>query len=209
MKASYAERRKQALREEIMAAAFACFAERGYQNTGIADIADRVGIGNSTFYRQFRSKQEILEQVIDNTIVQLYANLGADNAPEAVASMPEYRAQVERISHVIGDLVRDDRMVRLLLIQSMTLGPELEQRIHAMLESFVSHTARYLAHGREGGYLRADLDADGTARAVVSLIVGSTYLGLNPGLDRETRRKTSRAVLELIFGGVAQPEVTS
>ncbi|MCE5288602.1 MAG: TetR/AcrR family transcriptional regulator, partial [Nocardiaceae bacterium] len=117
MSSSYAERRRQALREEIVDAAFDIFAERGFAQAGVADIAERVGIGNSTFYRQFESKQEILEQVIDNTIARLRASLTAENAPGAARTREEYRAQVARISAAIGDVTRDRRVVRLLLIQ--------------------------------------------------------------------------------------------
>ncbi len=202
MSTSYAERRKHALRQEIIDAAFTCFAERGYQHTGVADIAERVGIGNSTFYRQFESKQQILAEVIDTTIARLLASLTAENAPEAVQTIDEYRAQVERISYVIGDIARDDRAIRLLLIQSMTVGPELEQKVQSMLATFVSLTARYIAHGKHAGYLRQDLDTESTARAVVSLILGGLYLGLDPGIDRSMRRSSSRAALDLIFHGV-------
>ena len=46
---SYAERRKLQLREEIIDAAIEVFAESGYHDAGVADIAKRVGIGHSTF----------------------------------------------------------------------------------------------------------------------------------------------------------------
>ncbi|CAM3861937.1 TetR/AcrR family transcriptional regulator [Smaragdicoccus niigatensis] len=200
---SYSERRRQALREEIVDAAFDIFAERGFAQAGVADIAERVGIGNSTFYRQFESKQEILEQVIDNTIARLRASLTAENAPGAARTLEEYRAQVARISLAIGDVTRDRRVVRLLLIQSLSPGAEVGNQIFGMVESFVEFASRYIEYGKAAGYLHADLDSVATARAVVGLTIGTSYLGLSPTSDREVIRSTAAAAVDLIFRGVA------
>src|SRR4030088_1834535 len=67
---SYAERRKLQLREEIVDAAIEVFAESGYHDAGVADIAKRVGIGHSTFYRHFDNKRAILDEVINTVIMR-------------------------------------------------------------------------------------------------------------------------------------------
>lgn len=46
---SRAERHRQQLRAEIVEAAFVEFSERGYHQTAISDIAQRLGIGHGTF----------------------------------------------------------------------------------------------------------------------------------------------------------------
>jgi len=86
---SYAERRKVQLRDEIIDAAFAVFSERGYHEAGVADIAARVGIGHSTFYRHFHGKRDILDQVISGLIDRLHTELVAENAPGAATSIDE------------------------------------------------------------------------------------------------------------------------
>ena len=52
-------------RNEIIEAAYEVFSTKGYTATGIADIAERLGIGHGTFYRYFKNKRDILDQVID------------------------------------------------------------------------------------------------------------------------------------------------
>ena len=61
---TFSQRKRHELREEIVDAAFAEFAERGYHDTGIADIARRLGIGHGTFYRYFENKRDILDHVV-------------------------------------------------------------------------------------------------------------------------------------------------
>ena len=55
-----AEERK----EEILGAAEKLFAAKGFDNTSTGGILDAVGIARGTLYYHFRSKEEILDGVI-------------------------------------------------------------------------------------------------------------------------------------------------
>jgi AcrR family transcriptional regulator len=46
--------------ERLVAAALELFAERGYENTTVIDIAERAGLTKSTFFRHFPDKREVL-----------------------------------------------------------------------------------------------------------------------------------------------------
>lgn len=52
-------------REHIVDAADELFYRQGYEHTSFADIADAVKISRGNFYYHFRTKDEILEAVID------------------------------------------------------------------------------------------------------------------------------------------------
>lgn len=52
-------------RDGIVEAADRLFYERGYEHTSFADIADAVQISRGNFYYHFKSKDEILDAVID------------------------------------------------------------------------------------------------------------------------------------------------
>ena len=47
-------------RERLALAALELFAERGYENTTVIDIAQRAGLTKSTFFRHFQDKREVL-----------------------------------------------------------------------------------------------------------------------------------------------------
>ena len=47
-------------RERLALAALELFAERGYENTTVIDIARRAGLTKSTFFRHFQDKREVL-----------------------------------------------------------------------------------------------------------------------------------------------------
>ena len=46
-------------RQEIIETALTLFSEKGYENTTIQDISDRMNVSPGLFYRYFKSKTEI------------------------------------------------------------------------------------------------------------------------------------------------------
>jgi AcrR family transcriptional regulator len=62
-------RRKEARPAEILAAALACFAERGFAATRLEDVAGRAGVTKGTLYLYFRSKEELFKAVVRQSLV--------------------------------------------------------------------------------------------------------------------------------------------
>jgi AcrR family transcriptional regulator len=205
---SYAERRKLQLREEIIDAAIEVFAESGYHEAGVADIAKRVGIGHSTFYRHFDNKRAILDEVINTVIERSAAALAAENAPQAADTLDDYRDQVARIAAALAEITGDRNLVRLILIEAASIDTDLRERVDALFDFAVAVTAGYYAHGRERGYLRNDLDPTATARAVVGMILGLAMMGLNPALHADARGDSVQAATRLMLDGITCPNQT-
>jgi AcrR family transcriptional regulator len=200
---SYAERRKLQLREEIIDAAIDVFAESGYHDAGVADIAKRVGIGHSTFYRHFENKRAILDEVVDTVMARAMAAIAAENAPDAASTLDEYRAQAARIGAALADISSDVRVVRLLLIEAASVDADLRQRIDEMFDLAVQMNTGFYEHGRDRGYLRADLDTTATSRAVIGMIFGLAMMNLNPAVDNVERENTVQAAVRLMFDGIS------
>src|SRR5437764_9669836 len=83
-------------RREIVEAAYEVFSTKGYTATGIADIAERLGIGHGTFYRYFKNKRDVLDQVVDYGVERLLSVLEAEAAAQA-RTLEEFRAQLRRL----------------------------------------------------------------------------------------------------------------
>jgi AcrR family transcriptional regulator len=47
-------------RDRLVEAAFALFDERGFEGTTVDDVAERAGVGRSTFFRAFGSKEDVI-----------------------------------------------------------------------------------------------------------------------------------------------------
>jgi AcrR family transcriptional regulator len=59
--------KKTSLRTTILRTASHLFYKQGYSNTGINQIIQEAGIAKSTLYQQFRSKEELLLEYLDET----------------------------------------------------------------------------------------------------------------------------------------------
>jgi AcrR family transcriptional regulator len=55
-----------ATRRKVLAAAEALFTRRGYEPTGMADVAERAGVGVGTLYHHFPDKRALLLALIDD-----------------------------------------------------------------------------------------------------------------------------------------------
>lgn len=197
-----AERRKAELRQEIIDTAFVCFAEKGYHATGIADIATALGIGHGTFYRYFSNKRDIIDHVIDDLAARIIDALGTDNAPDAAATLDQYREQIDRIGAALSRILLEDRRVaQLLLFHATGIDDELTQRLYGLLDTADALTAGYLDHGVELGYLRADLDTINTARAVTGMLLAGVVHGLRDP-DEAAIAALNRAIRRLLVDGV-------
>lgn len=64
-------RRRARTRAEILAAARAVFAEKGYHDAGIAEIMQRAELGVGTFYLYFRDKDEAFVTLINEGLAGL------------------------------------------------------------------------------------------------------------------------------------------
>jgi AcrR family transcriptional regulator len=69
------ERKKQRTREQIVEAAMALFAERGYHATTIADIATAANVAPRTFFTYFPSKEAVVFHNLDRDLESLASAL--------------------------------------------------------------------------------------------------------------------------------------
>jgi AcrR family transcriptional regulator len=82
--------------ERLAVAALELFAERGYENTTVIDIAQRAGLTKSTFFRHFQDKREVLFG--DGSMNGLLA--------QAIAAAPATVTPLEAVAHALDELGR-------------------------------------------------------------------------------------------------------
>lgn len=85
-------------RPRLEEAAFALFLEKGYDETTVAEIAERAGLTERTFFRHFSDKREVLfggSSILEELIVQAVLDAPPEATPiEAVAAALDASAEV-------------------------------------------------------------------------------------------------------------------
>lgn len=76
-------------RERLATAAFALFADRGYERTTIEDIAEHAGVGRATFFRHYRGKDDVIFPDHDRLLDQVRERLASSNQTTALAAVSD------------------------------------------------------------------------------------------------------------------------
>lgn len=74
------------IRERLVTAAFALFEEQGFEQTTVEDIARRAGVGRTTFFRTFKSKDDVVFPDHDVLVERVRLRLTALGPASAIAA---------------------------------------------------------------------------------------------------------------------------
>jgi AcrR family transcriptional regulator len=151
---------EQDAKTRLVEAAFALFEERGYEATTVDQIADRAGVGRTTFFRTFRSKEDVIFPDHDEVLASISARLAHSTQRTALVAVSE--------------------AARLVLLHYLREGPlalaryRLTRSVPALRAREIAGTLRYQQVFREfihdwmGGDRSTALRAELMAGAVVT-----------------------------------------
>jgi AcrR family transcriptional regulator len=150
-------------RERIAAAAFELFADRGYEGTTVDAIAEQAGIARRTFFRYFRSKDDVIFPDHDALLEAVQRVL------DASGSLPAIDAVCAGVRQVFQSYVNDP----LVSVQRYRISrsvPALRDRELASVQRYERAFSRYVRGRLAETYSEAEaaLRADVLAAAVVA-----------------------------------------
>ena len=111
-------------RDRLQQAALALFADRGYDDTTVAEIAERAGLTERTFFRHFADKREVLfggGHALQELVVS-----ATDNAAETVAPIDAALAGFEAAGREF--FVEERRAFSRQRQAVIVANPELQER---------------------------------------------------------------------------------
>ena len=151
---------KQSSRERLTEAAFALFSEQGFDATTIDEIATRAGVGRTTFFRNFRSKEDVVFPDHDELLAAIETRLSGATEGNTLLAISDAARLV--LQHYLdeGELARG----RYALTSSY---PTLRDREIASAQQYRLLFKRFILQWL-GDEPRAELQADLMAAAVVT-----------------------------------------
>jgi AcrR family transcriptional regulator len=162
-------RRKDARPAEIVDAALAVFAERGFSAARLEDVAARAGISKGTLYLYFPSKEELFKAVVRQALLpnieRVERLLRAHPGPAA--------AQVELIIGQIGALLQNTKIgaIPKLIIAEAGNFPELARfYLEEVIQRGLGLMAAVVERGIASGELRA-VDVGYGARTLIAPVL--------------------------------------
>jgi AcrR family transcriptional regulator len=191
------DRREVTRREELLAIAAGLFAEKGFKNSTVRDIADAAGILSGSLYHHFDSKESMVDEILRTFQEELFGQYD-----EILAGDLDPLAKLEQavvVSFEAIDKHRDEvaifqnEAVYLLTFDRFAYLAERNQQSRAVWLTL-------LQNGIDAGVLRDDLDLELTYRFIRDTVwVAVSWY--RPG-GRRTHTEIARQYLSILLEGI-------
>jgi len=199
-------RRKDARPGEIVAAALASFAERGYAATKLEDVAVAAGISKGTIYLYFPTKEDLFRAVVRQAVLpnlEAVASLAQD--PDS-SSADMLRAIAERFLTLLDtDLTA---IPKLVLAESGNFPALAQFYAEAVVIKGMALIRGILARGIERGEFRP-IDLDGAlplfSAPLLLLLLWKHSLGRHTSIQFDPQAVVATHLDVLLRGLAAEP----
>lgn len=159
----------------ILDAAADCFAQEGYDATGVAEICARAGVSKGAFYHHFPSKQSVFLTLLDRWLATLDQELNASR--EASANVSEALERMAGLSALVFESARGQLPMLLEFWTQSVHDPLVWRATIAPYQRYREFFQRLLEEGTaDGSFRRVDSEVGGPL--VVALAVGVLLQGL-------------------------------
>ena len=165
-------RRKEARPAEIVEAAFAVFAEKGFAAARLDEIARRAGVSKGALYLYFETKEDLFRAVVRDAVAPNVAAIAAfaESWPGSFAELA--RMLLPRAAQML--VATGAGKVAKMVIGESRNFPELARHWHAeVITPALGALSRRIQRAQEQGELRP-----GDLRACAFSLVGPLLMGL-------------------------------
>jgi len=153
--AATAAKTKQPSRDKILDCAEGLFARRGFAGTGLAEVAEHVGLGKSSLFHHFPSKAELYAAVVARILAVIEERL-----MRALAAGGSAIDRLDRWIDVLVELLAERRTYARILLRSLFEDDELtgelpgEREANEIIRRIVAAGGALLKEGIESGAIR-------------------------------------------------------
>ena len=165
------KRRPDTRPQELLDAALAVFAERGYRNTRIDDVAEAAGVTKGAVYHYFETKEELLLRAIEHYHERAFGEIGDMLRDAGGPVSARIRLMMRKAFGVTSP--GGQRMTLALILQSVRHDlPEAHRRwLRGGPIKGWQLLASLIEEGKSAGEFRADVDAEVAARVIISGLI--------------------------------------
>ena len=147
-------------RDAILRAAIDTFAERGYFNAQVADVARAAGVAAGTVYLYFKSKDDLLVSIFDRSMRE-----GLTLGRAAVADLDDPRERLRRLARAhLGRLGGDRNLAIVFQVELRQSTKFMERFSSTLLRDYLGLIRDAIADGQRAGIFRSDIKATVAAK---------------------------------------------
>ncbi|SCY40622.1 MULTISPECIES: TetR/AcrR family transcriptional regulator [unclassified Pseudomonas] len=141
-------------RGKLLQTAAHLFRNKGFERTTVRDLASAVGIQSGSIFHHFKSKDDILRAVMEetiryNTALMRAALAEADSVREQVLAL--IRCELQSIMGGTGEAMA------VLVYEWRSLSPDGQRHVLALRDTYEDLWLKVLGRAKEAGYIRGDV----------------------------------------------------
>jgi len=148
----------------IMDTALELFAENGFHATSISQIAKKAGISKGLTYNYFKSKDEILDQIVKTGFNSIYSHFDLNH--DGVLTTEEFKYFIRKSLDVISDNKRFWKLYTMLLMQSDLAESVIKK--YSNSSAFINQTIKKFIESK------GSKDPEGDLMIISSLLKGAS-----------------------------------
>jgi AcrR family transcriptional regulator len=159
-------------RQDILDGAAAMFAKGGFDGTGIATIAQHLGVSKALLYHYYQSKEALLYDMLF-----LHCQLLVQTATEAIKAQHSPQLKLQSVVRALMGLYVHSRDKHIVLLNDLHCLPQTQQRQIKNQEKKVLNVIKAAI-----SELRPELNAAGNSALTMYLMgaINWTYTWFNP-----------------------------
>lgn len=181
---------------EIIAAARALLAERGYENCVISDIAERAGVVEGTIYRYFENKRDLFIKVAESWFEEL---LGQQ---EDIAHVSGTQERLRRTIRRALSIIRHEPALTRFVLMELRPDPDYKNlRLYRLNRAFVSGVMQVLKEAHAKGEIDGALSLPLLRDMIFGAIEHQTWAFLRDEGDFSVD-ETTDGITSVVFRGM-------
>src|SRR3954469_6217422 len=140
-------------RDAILRAAIDVFAERGFFNAQVADVARAAGVAAGTVYLYFKSKDDLLVSIFERSMRE-----GLHTGRAAVAELRDPTERLRRLARAHLARLGADRNLAVVFQVELRQSTKFMERFSAtLLRDYLGLIREAIADGQRAGTFRSDI----------------------------------------------------
>lgn len=192
------QQRSEETRAQILSAAAQCFAQNGYDATGIAEICQRAGVSKGAFYYHFASKQALFLDLLNVWMAEL--ELLLETVATGSKTVPERLLKMAQMTHVIFQSENAQIPMFLEFWTQATRDESVRQATIAPYRKYQAFFAELIQQGIKEGTLEP-IDPDAGAQVIISLASGLLLHGLLDPTGADWGQVSENSI-QILLGGL-------
>lgn len=188
--------KKMDTRSKILEAAKAEFAQNGFHNTLVSDIAERAGVGKGTIYRYFTSKEELFCSIIVNQMEHFEERIC--RAIKSGKVEKDILFEIEKIH--FDEYQRSKDVIAILVFEGLNKDEKIKEEFKVRLTNIQQMVSNVIKQGIHNKVFR---QVDPYKTSVIFL--GLIWTVLKHGIfmeEKDLEEKYYKVIFDILYNGI-------